>query len=120
MTMQEDRNKEESDKFIALRVGGEHYDENDQHTLVLFAHHPEIHAELVGLRDMLNKVINQSARPTTSQDAEAEQDLARVKQIIDRHHAAGWLLGYHHEDMDGFVYRYADGHYEARAEQEAA
>lgn len=42
-----------------------------------------------------------------------------VKKIIDRHHDARWLLGYHHEEMDGFVYCYADGRYAERAEQAA-
>ncbi len=42
-----------------------------------------------------------------------------VKSIIDRHADAGWLIGYHHEVNGGFSYRYWQGRYEARAEQEA-
>lgn len=57
-------------------------------------------------------------------DARALREIEAAKDIIDRHHGAGWLLGYHHEDMDGFVYRYADGRYDernrvAREEKEA-
>lgn len=47
-------------------------------------------------------------------DARALRGIKAAKDIIDRHHDAGWLLGYHHEEMDGFVYRYADGRYDER------
>lgn len=54
------------------------------------------------------------------EDAKATMEMRLVKSIIDRRVDEGWLLGYHHEYGDGFVYSYADGLYAARAEQEAA
>ena len=52
---------------------------------------------------------------TMPEEQKAKLEMVRVKWIIDRHHDAGWLLGYHHEEGDGFVYRCADGLYEERA-----
>lgn len=57
---------------------------------------------------------------TMPEDTKAEMEMKWVKSVIDRRVDEGWLLGYHHEYGDGFVYRYADGLYAARAEQEAA
>lgn len=51
---------------------------------------------------------------TMPEDKKAELEMMQVKAIIDRHYDARWLLGCHHEDLDGFVYRYADGRYEDR------
>lgn len=57
---------------------------------------------------------------TMPEDKKAEMEMMQVKLIIDRRVDEGWLLGYHHEDDDGFVYRFRNGLYAARAEQEAA
>lgn len=51
---------------------------------------------------------------TMPEDKKAELEMMQVKAIIDRHYDARWLLGYHHEDLDGFVYRCVDGRYEDR------
>ncbi|WP_170571182.1 hypothetical protein [Ruegeria atlantica] len=48
-------------------------------------------------------------------DEAALFQMESVKRIIDHHHDAGWLIAYHHEEMDGFVYSYADGRYAERA-----
>lgn len=57
---------------------------------------------------------------TMPEDAKAKMEMMLVRSIIDRRVDEGWLLGYHHEYRDGFVYTYMDGLYAARAEQEAA
>ena len=62
---------------------------------------------------------------TLPEDKRAQMEMMQVKATIDRHYNNRWLLGYHHEEMDGFVYRYADGRYDelaqhAREDREAA
>ncbi|WP_171174906.1 hypothetical protein [Ruegeria sp. HKCCD8929] len=52
-------------------------------------------------------------------DERALREMELVKKIIDRHHDARWPLGYHHEEMDGVVYHFANGRYAERAEQMA-
>ena len=51
---------------------------------------------------------------TMPEDTKAEIEMKWVKSIIDRQVDEGWLLGYHHEYGDGFVYRYWAGLYEER------
>ncbi|WP_287013595.1 hypothetical protein [Actibacterium sp.] len=65
--------------------------------------------------DTLLTLIRRPKAQEPMTDKRALQEMEAAKVIIDRHHDAGWLLGYHHEDMEGFVYRYADGRYEERA-----
>lgn len=50
--------------------------------------------------------------------ARAEAEMALVKRIIDRHVDEGWLIGYHHEAVGGFSYRFWRDHYEAKRERE--
>lgn len=52
------------------------------------------------------------------EDTKAEMEMKWVKSIIDRRVDEGWLLGYHHEYGDGFVYRYWAGLYEERHQQD--
>ncbi|PTX01998.1 hypothetical protein [Pararhodobacter aggregans] len=54
---------------------------------------------------------------TMPEDTKAEMEMKWVKSIIDHRVDEGWLLGYHHEYGDGFVYRYCAGLYEERRQQ---
>ena len=50
-------------------------------------------------------------------DKQAVREMELAKRIIDRHYDNRWLLGYHHQEMDGFSYCYADGRYEELAQR---
>jgi len=52
-------------------------------------------------------------------DDRALEEIGAAKAVLQRHYDAGFLLGFWHEQYDGFQYRYADGQYARRAEIEA-
>lgn len=50
-------------------------------------------------------------------DKQAVREMVLAKRIIDRHYDNRWLLGYHHQEMEGLVFHYVDGRYAELAQR---
>lgn len=56
---------------------------------------------------------------TQMTDEFALKEIEAARTVLQRHYDAGFLLGFWHEQYDGFQYRYTEGEYARRAEIEA-
>jgi hypothetical protein len=90
----------------------------DSHSYSFYGAVRIVNACLKALADEYRLAKAAPTEPMT--DELALREIEAAKCTLEKHYDSGFLLGFWHEQYDGFQYRYADGLYAERAQHELA